>query len=340
MNVSSQPAWRLCLVAIVVLLVRSSAAGAQTAVDQPTAEALFTAGRRLLAQGKYPEACSKFEESQRLDPAIGTLLNLGDCYEKSGKTASAWVKFREATEVAHRAGDSRREKTASQRVSVLEKRLSTLIIGVPQEAEVPGLVVKRDGVTMGNAVFGTSAPVDPGQHEIEATAPGKKPWSTVVTLDASHRSVAVSIPRLEDAPVEALPPPPPTVLAGQSPAASGKKPSRGQGQKVAAVVAAGTGLTAIGVGTIFGIITNGKKKESDLHCRQNLCDQKGVDLRDEALGSATVSTVTFGIGIAALVAAPVLWFTAPSSSARTRTGLGVAPHAGSGSPGATLVGVF
>ena len=40
----------------------------------------------------------------RLDPGAGTLLNLGDCYEKSGRTASGWAAFREAVAVAHRTG--------------------------------------------------------------------------------------------------------------------------------------------------------------------------------------------------------------------------------------------
>jgi len=82
---------------------------AQSAADKATAETLFDEGRRLLVQNKLPEACSKFAESQRLDPAIGTQLNLGDCYERTGRLASAWAQFREASAAARLAKDAKRD---------------------------------------------------------------------------------------------------------------------------------------------------------------------------------------------------------------------------------------
>src|SRR5829696_5855787 len=123
MHLSSQGARRLCL-AVVVVFAHPAVALAQTAADEPTAEALFTEGRRLLAERRYAEACAKLAESQRLDPAIGTLLNLADCHEKNGQTASAWARFREAAEAARRAGDATREKVAARRASALDEKLS------------------------------------------------------------------------------------------------------------------------------------------------------------------------------------------------------------------------
>src|SRR6186713_2867899 len=100
--------------------------------DKVAAESLFADGRRLLAQGKFAEACPKFAESQRLDPAIGTLLNLADCYEKVGRTASAWAAFREAAALSHHGGDAKREAVAKERAAALEAQLSTLAIAVPR----------------------------------------------------------------------------------------------------------------------------------------------------------------------------------------------------------------
>src|SRR5262249_39232692 len=48
------------------------------------AEGLFDAGRKLMADGRFAEACEKFRKSEELDPAGGTLLNLGGCYERTG----------------------------------------------------------------------------------------------------------------------------------------------------------------------------------------------------------------------------------------------------------------
>src|SRR5580658_1649767 len=98
---SVQIAVRRCAASLLVaLLVGARVAQAQ----QPSAaETLFEQGRELLATGKLVEACDKFAESQKLDPAVGTLLNLGDCYAKRGMTATAWATFMLAASTAHSA---------------------------------------------------------------------------------------------------------------------------------------------------------------------------------------------------------------------------------------------
>src|SRR5689334_19349942 len=83
--------------------------------DRVAAESVFQDGKRLMAAGKYAEACPKFETSQRLDPGVGTLLNLADCYEKVGRTATAWATFLEAASGSKAAGNAAREKAARDR---------------------------------------------------------------------------------------------------------------------------------------------------------------------------------------------------------------------------------
>src|ERR1041384_7022387 len=53
------------------------------------AETLFREGREAVKRADYAVACPKFQESQRLDPAIGTLLNLALCEESWGGLADA-----------------------------------------------------------------------------------------------------------------------------------------------------------------------------------------------------------------------------------------------------------
>src|SRR4051812_16548065 len=91
------PAW----LSSSIIVLAAVPAFADGATDRPEAEALFDQGRRLLAAGNYAAACPKLEASNRLDPGIGTMLNLGDCYEKNGQTASGWAAFREAAAAAH-----------------------------------------------------------------------------------------------------------------------------------------------------------------------------------------------------------------------------------------------
>ncbi len=162
--------------ALFAALVASSAATAhaQGADDKAIAETLFSQGKALLNQGKYDEACPKLAESLRLDTGIGTMMYLAECYERSGKLASAWAQWREAQESSKRAGDAR-EKLTKGRAEQLEPRLSRVSISVSPDADVPGLSVTRDGHEIGRAAWGVEAPIDAGKHVFRATAPDREP---------------------------------------------------------------------------------------------------------------------------------------------------------------------
>src|SRR5690349_15059097 len=53
--------------------------------DPTTADALFEAGRAAAKRGDFKEACEKFAESERLDPAPGTVFNLAECHNSLGE---------------------------------------------------------------------------------------------------------------------------------------------------------------------------------------------------------------------------------------------------------------
>src|SRR6202040_697588 len=108
-----------------------------------TARALFNEARELMKAGQYDEACPKLEAATRLHEGSGLLLNLGDCYEHVGRTASAWTEFGEAASAAERQGRAVDQAEAQKRQAAIEPKLSRLAIRVNKEA--PGLVVKRDG---------------------------------------------------------------------------------------------------------------------------------------------------------------------------------------------------
>src|SRR6187549_3979092 len=94
---------RSLLPGLLLCLVASSArAQAASPADESLAESQFNEGRKLMEGGRPKEACPKFESSQRLDPALGTLLNLADCYERIGLLASAQRRFLEAAQAAIR----------------------------------------------------------------------------------------------------------------------------------------------------------------------------------------------------------------------------------------------
>src|SRR5215510_5865858 len=127
--------------------------------DKAAAEALFLAGRALMEQNKFDEACPKLAESERLSPAAGTALNLALCYEKTKRLASAWATYREVLGIAEASGDAKRVTFAREHIAQIEGRLTRLAI-VVQGAGTKGLEVKRDNATIDRAQWSVPLPVD------------------------------------------------------------------------------------------------------------------------------------------------------------------------------------
>jgi serine/threonine-protein kinase len=301
--------------------------GAPHAFAQDTTAAAVLAydeAEALMAQGKVREACPRYAESHRLDPQLGTLLHLAECLEKNGQTATAWGRYREAAELAEKRGDARQE-LAKQRATALAPRLSKLLVNV-----APGTdpTVSRDSMVIGKALWGTAVPTDPGQHNITATGPGLRAWSATIEVKPDGSTTTVNVPALQP---EAQAPVGPVAVAAQpAPAAAAPPPaadqasSNGSGRWPALLVG-GAGLVGIGIGTYFGVHSMSLKDDASSHCNGNLCDQEGVNLKEDAITAGNVSTAAFIIGSAALAGGVVMWVAlAPddsSSKASTPRGL-------------------
>ncbi len=288
------------------------AAAQPVAHDTAAAEAAFAEARALIRQGHYAEACPKLEASFALDPALGTLLNLSDCFERTGRTASAWVRYREAAAMAVQQGHREREAIARERVAALEPRLCRLVV---RTSHGPNLDVTRDGVVVDRAALGLPVPVDPGPHVVTADAPGATTFTARVEVrppekDGPCALTAVEIPALLDGeqtgPVVSPEPPVGPPRVDQS------APSAWGTQHTLAVVAASGGLVALGVGTAFLFKAASTQRDADAKCTSAGCTPEGKTLMADAGASADVATVTFIVGAALVATGAVLWLTSPS----------------------------
>jgi serine/threonine-protein kinase len=249
------------LLALAMFLAALVGGAGDARADTAAAQALFDAARQLMAQGRHAEACPKLEESQRLDPGIGTQFNLAACYEHIGRTASAWSMFLEVAGAAKAAGQPEREKVARQRAAALEAKLTRLTITAPPDAP-EDLQVKRDGAPVGRAQWGIPVPVDPGKHTVEAVARGRRPFARTVELTTPGASETVAIPRLPAGRVAtpAAPPPPPpatgpglppvaprapAAAAAPTPAAPPQMRRRSKGMMVTGIVLISVGAVAV-----------------------------------------------------------------------------------------------
>lgn len=302
----------------------------------PTADTLFQQARALMTEGKFSEACSKLEQSQRLDPGAGTLLNLAGCYENLGLTASAWATYHEAATLAARSGREDWEGTARKRAALLEASISTLTISVPPDTRVRGLRIERDGTTVESSQWGVPIPVDPGAHPVAVNAPGRMSWSTSVSVRGDAHAATITIPLLApraQAPVATSTTPQPDVLPREGQASDASAvPLEQQDQRTTALVVGGIGVVGLAAGTVFGLMAKKTYSDSSTYCDEsNRCSGTGMELDGQAHRWATLSTVSFGVGAAALAAGGVLYFTTPADAPHD-IAVGSAPVPG----GATL----
>ncbi|MGH7271978.1 MAG: hypothetical protein ACREJ3_16230, partial [Polyangiaceae bacterium] len=161
----------LIATATIIAILPGTAASAQTQAGATlpppgasgkavTAESLFEDGRALVSAGKIAQACPKFADSERLDPSVATLLNLASCWEKLGRSATAWETYREAASAANAGGRKDYLETALRHADALAPRLARLTVTVADPA--PSQIVKRDGVAVDAAEWGLAIPIDPG----------------------------------------------------------------------------------------------------------------------------------------------------------------------------------
>ncbi|MFZ5893438.1 MAG: hypothetical protein ACOY0T_20420 [Myxococcota bacterium] len=288
----------------------SLAHAAPSASEQ--AQRLFDEAKSMMKTGNYAPACPKLRESQSLEPALGTLLNLADCYEHIGLLASAWRTFREAEAVAQRDGQAAAERAAQARAEALKPRVPFLVIA-SRAAQEPTLSVQRDGQAVPGTAWGTALALDPGEYEIHASAPGHRAWKTSVTLSAGGGTVTVTVPALdaEDTPRSTAEPPTetaPTTVDLSRPR-SVEKPSHGP--PLASWVLFGTAAAAVGTSVVLGAVA--KSQYDDANCPRNVCaTQNDLDDRNSALGKATAASVTFVLGAALAGTGVLLWALAPS----------------------------
>jgi len=322
-------AGRVCGSLLAVAWFGTLAQSVHAQSDSAAARALFAEGRSLVEDERYAEACPKFEESLRLDHGMGTQFNLAHCWEKLGRTASAWALFLDVAAAAKAGNQQQREAAARERAKALEARLTRLRIDVPNApAEAK---IERDGQDVGKAAWGMAVPVDPGTHVIRVSAPGKNTWSDEIEVPATSRTFSVTVPTLTDAASPALAPvndiettpsdPPPVEADVEAPRDGGSN-----GQSVTALVVGGVGLAAAATGTIFAIQSRSDNNAALKLCRTASNGMEGcqddneqrrhAELVKDAERGRTIGFIGIGVGGAALITAVILYATADGSGGR------------------------
>jgi hypothetical protein len=301
---------RFAFVATGVAVCLTAAIGLADTRDPAAAEALFRAGREHAKAGDWANACPKFLESNRLDFALGTLMNLAACEEHVGKVATAWGRYREVLDSLP-PGDDRRPFVAES-VARLERLVPRLRVFLAVSA-LKGTIVTRDEVDLGEASIGADLPVDPGEHSIAVAAPGRFTRRYVVTVAAGqHLTLHVE--------------------AGD-PIVQNAAPTGGA-RRTAAWILGGVGVGALSVGALLGVHALSERSASDVLCPNGVCrDQAALDRYDGAKSTALGADIALAIGAISLGVAACFFVTsmataqpqpATASVRLTSSGIGLA----------------
>jgi hypothetical protein len=298
-------------------------------VDVARADALFQEGRTMMEHGQLHEACPKFEASFQLAPRLGTMINLGACFEQNGQLARALAIYERAATMAHEAGRADRERAARELAAAVEPRVARLLLVI--DDPTPGLSIRVDGEAL--STQSGLVPIDPGRRELLAQAPGKKAYR--VPLDAhAGETFRIAVPRLED---ELQVSPPPSVGFPRTAATEARDRETPHSSPVRTVgIVTGLSLAAVGVGvgTGFGVWAFSLHNQYTTgHCDASGCDAEGLRLISQAKTAGNVSTISF-VAAGACLAGAALFFVLVPTSSSAKVGVSLGPAA------AGIVGSF
>ena len=275
------------------------------------AQKLFDAGIAAFNEGRFEDACDKFQESLALVPGVGTRGKLAECWARMGRVASAHRLYLEVERLAREDDDRARARVARQRANRLLPRLPYLTIDPGPSVTLDGFKITRNGRAVEPRTFKSAVAVDPGEYVITATARGHNVWKTTVRLgEAKKKNVAI-----------------PMLLPGETRDGTSGGGGWSKG-RIAAVALVGVGAASLfGGTTYFGLRASNKWQDAeddsdcelddagDLRCRPGT---RGDDLANDALSNANLANLTAGIGLAAISAGVFLWWRSGRSGKSNR----------------------
>lgn len=327
---------RIAAAASIIVLVSLFAAPVRA--QNADAEAQFDEGRKLMKHGDYAEACKHFDASEKLEPAVGTELNLGKCYEEVGRTASAWSAYKRALATAKRVHDHPRAVDAKQHVDALAPKLLHLEVDVSDNHRVPGLEITRNGKPFDEGLWNQSEPVDPDSYEIGASADGYAPWSKIIDVTAKDQHVRVPmLDKQPNAPEVVAP-------AHAEPVAQPVAPPPVEthwrkGPLALAIV----GVVGLGAGITLAALSSSDESTATSQCNTGFdmnaaaCPTaSALAYNTRARTEAIVGDIGIGVGGAALAGALIWWL---ASGATTTERIAITPVLG-GSIGVAAAGRF
>lgn len=327
---SNRVAWWSVLVFLALMPWTPTASAQEVDVDAETrtaARELARQGVEAYEQGDNETALDRLDRAYALVPAPSISVVQARVLVRLGRWVEALDRY-EKTRVfplGSAAPDAFRQAVADAVTEgeALRARIPRLIVHVTTHSGSPdGLVVTLDGKPMPPELLDVQRPLDPGSHEVTASAPGYQPVERAVNLvEGEHKAVEIQLspPRK---PVQATKPEPPKTLAG--PPQPMPHTDRTSTEEVAGWTVLGVGTAAIVAGTVTGLFALGKKSYLDKVCLvHSECPPHAEDEIHSFRLNRTVAYVSFAIGAASVTAGGYLLLAGTHDSSHIAADIGL-----------------
>ncbi|GAC1352762.1 MAG: hypothetical protein NVS3B20_13790 [Polyangiales bacterium] len=306
------------LAAIPIALL-TAIGGPARAQNGASADALFREAKASIARGEIDRACAMFAESNRLEPAVGTLLNLADCEERRHRIAQASQLFVRAKE-AMPPGDDRLPYV-EDRLAKLAPRIPHVTLrranGAPRE-----LRLSAEGTTYSDAVLGVPLPLEPGVHLLRVEAIGYVGADYTITVAEGESAVLEIAPgrRVGDGAAAVHPNDSKSFdQQRQKTESSPQRPVNPSTARTAGWVFMGSGLVGIATGTITGILVFANANTYKAHCTP-VCDDEGAQAARVGRPLSVISPIALGIGVLGVGVGAFLVVTSKSATSKSARG--------------------
>jgi hypothetical protein len=328
-----------------------------SAEDISTARTLAKEGVALQDSGDCVGALGKYEKAEAIYHTPSVLTRLGECQIKLGKLVAGSESLqrvvREQLPANAPPAFVQAQAHAKELLDATLPRIGKLKLHVdaPEGAQ---LTLKIDGAVVSTASLDTDRAADPGAHVVEVSGPGlvtakgnvevgeglRATLSLKITRESSTTKPKTKAPDEPDEPETTPAKKPKHVDEVKPDDDDDEEPTRTKRKRhveepagpsrVAPIVMFVTAGVGIGVGTVFGLRASGLKGDLDKVCLNKECPPSASGNIDSMKSSATISTIGFGVGIAALAVGTFLWITGGSSESSKPAHAYVEPMIGFG----------
>lgn len=253
--------------------------------QEATAQLLYEEAMKAIDANDYESACPKLEKSLAIEEAMGARFFLAECYEKTGRYASAWNNYVRVAEQAHREGETKREAFSRKRAKAVRAKVGTARLELDPATKALAIEVTRNGEPVSAALVEAPIPLDAGEHTFVVSAPGHEPFTASVMVDDGEEAT-LTIPALTPLPEQETSAPPAATDDGSLSALT-----------IAGIAVGGLGVVAMAAS--IGVAASAKADYDQAledHCADGRCTPAGVEATEDARSTGNIGTVVFGVG--------------------------------------------